>query len=91
MAPYQTNNFDPGYRSASGNLAFKNFDVYNDRHDRIGIVVDGLQDAAGSLQYLVIVLSTWVPGKQVLVPINQVQVDVQTQRLYAIGLSQQHK
>lgn len=89
MVPYQTNDFDPRQPNASGNLAFSNFDVYSNHRDRIGTVIDGLQDAAGNLQYLVIVLTVWSPGKQVLVPINQTQVDLQNRRFYVAGLTQQ--
>ncbi|MBF2029115.1 MAG: PRC-barrel domain-containing protein [Oscillatoriales cyanobacterium C42_A2020_001] len=89
MVPHQTNDFDSRQPNASGNLALSNFDVYSNRRERIGTVIDGLQDAAGNLQSLVIMLTIWSPGKQILVPINQAQVDLQNQRFYIAGLSQQ--
>lgn len=77
------------YQRASGNFALNHFEVYSDRHERVARVIDGLQNASGELQYLVVEFIDWEPGKQLLIPVHLAQVDLPTQRLYVSSLNRQ--
>lgn len=89
MASINQSNYESGYHSASGNFALANFEVYSDRHERVARVIDGLQNATGELQYLVVEFLTWDIGKQILIPVHLAQVDLPTQRLYVPSLDRQ--
>jgi len=88
MSSINQNPYESGYQS-SGNFVLSNFDVYSDRHERVAKAIDGLQSASGELQYLVVEFLTWDAGKRLLIPINLVQVDLPTQRLYVPSLNRQ--
>ncbi|MDX2239153.1 MAG: DUF2382 domain-containing protein [Leptolyngbyaceae cyanobacterium bins.302] len=77
------------YQKAPGSFALNRFEVYSDRHERVARVIDGLQNASGELQYLVVEFVEWDPGKQLLIPVHLAQVDLPTQRLYVPSLNRQ--
>lgn len=87
MPLYKINDFDPDYRNTPDSVAIQNFDVYSDRNEKIGRVADALVDQAGNFRYLVIDISGWFSGKQVLVPLGRSRIDLQNQRVYLHGLS----
>lgn len=70
-------------------ISMNNFDVYSDRQEKfkIGRVVDVLLDQAGNLRFFVVELNSLMAGKQVLIPLQNAQLDLQTQRLYVQGLT----
>ena len=87
MALYRINDFDPQYQNQAGSDRLDNFDVYTDRNERIGRVVDALLDQTGNFRYLVVDLGSWLSGKQVLVPVGRSEVDSRARRIYVSGLS----
>ncbi|HEY9615555.1 MAG TPA: PRC-barrel domain-containing protein, partial [Microcoleaceae cyanobacterium] len=83
-------NHDPmGYNNQPNHVAMQNFDVYSDRQEKlkIGHVIDVLLDQAGNLRYFIVELNSLMAGKQVLIPLQNAQVDLQTQRVYVQGLT----
>lgn len=88
MALHRFNEFNQNPNYAPDNFFVRNFGVYSDRNEKIGTVVDGLLDPQGTLQYMVVALSSWSVGKQVLVPLRNAQIDLQRQCVYVPGLSQ---
>lgn len=83
-------NHDPtGYNNPLNHVAMQNFDVYSDRQEKlkIGHVIDVLLDQAGNLRYFIVELNSLMAGKQVLIPLQNAQVDLQTQRVYVQGLT----
>lgn len=81
---------DPmGYNNQLNSVAMQNFDVYSDRQEKlkIGRVMDVLLDQAGNLRYFIVELNSLMSGKQVLIPLQNAQIDLQTQRLYVQGLT----
>ncbi|MDX2231958.1 MAG: DUF2382 domain-containing protein [Leptolyngbyaceae cyanobacterium bins.349] len=89
MSPSPHNPYGSDYQNMTANFGLKNFAVYSDRHEHVATVIDGLQNAAGELQYLVVEFIDWDPGKQLLIPVNLAQVDLPTQRLYVASLNRQ--
>ncbi|MBL1178885.1 PRC-barrel domain-containing protein [Pantanalinema sp. GBBB05] len=83
-------NHDPmGYNNQLNHVAMQNFDVYSDRQEKlkIGRVIDVLLDQAGNLRYFIVELNSLMAGKQVLIPLQNAQVDLETQRVYVQGLT----
>ncbi|MGI0488674.1 DUF2382 domain-containing protein [Pantanalinema rosaneae CENA516] len=83
-------NHDPtGYNNQLNHAAMQNFDVYSDRQEKlkIGRVIDLLLDQSGNLRYLIVELNSLMAGKQVLIPLENAQIDLATQRIYVQGLT----
>jgi stress response protein YsnF len=89
MSPSSPHGHGSNYQRATGHFALSQFDVYSDRHERVAKVIDGLQNASGELQYLVVEFVAWEPGKQLLIPVHLAEVDLPTQRLYVPSLNRQ--
>jgi stress response protein YsnF len=86
MPLYRINDFYSGYRSNPGQFDIRNFELYSDRNEHIGRVVDTLLDQAGNLQYLVVELGSR-RAKHVLLPTQHAQIDPQNRYIYLQGLS----
>lgn len=86
MPLYSINDFYSGYRSNPGQFDIRNFEIYSDRNERIGRVVDTLLDQAGNLQYLVVELASR-RAKHVLLSTQQAHIDPQNRYIYLKGLS----
>lgn len=89
MALYKIEDFNPNYRQdAFDGEDVKGLDVYAGRtDDKIGTIDDVLVDETGRFRYLVIDTGFWIFGKKVLLPVGRCHIDVDRQRVYAIGLA----
>lgn len=86
MPLYNINDLYSMYRSKSSRFDIRNFEIYSDRNERIGRVLDTLLNQAGELQYLVVELSS-PRAKHVLLSTQQAQIDPQNRYIYFQGLS----
>lgn len=86
MPLYSINDFYSGYRNSSAQFDIRNFEIYNDRNEHIGRVMDTLLDQAGNLQYLVVEVGAR-RTKQVLLSVQQAYIDPQSRYIYLNGLS----
>lgn len=88
MPLYKLEDFNPNYREqAFDGEDIKGLDVYAGNSDeRIGKIHDALVDEMGRFRYLVIDTGFWIFGKKVLLPVGRCRVDVNAQRVYAMGL-----
>lgn len=86
MALYRIKDFDPDYRNHFDGDDVKDLDLYNG-DDKIGSVNDVLVDEDGRFRYLVISTGAWIFGKKVLLPIGRAQIDYNSRRVYANGLT----
>lgn len=86
MPLYSINDFYSGYRNNPAQFDIRNFEIYNDRNEHIGRVMDTLLDQAGNLQYLVVEVGAR-RAKQVLLSVQQAYIDPQTRYIYLNGLS----
>lgn len=87
MTLHKIHDFDPDYGSTPNQSSIQNFDVYTDRNEKVGRVVDALLDQSGNFRYFVVDLSQWFSGKQVLVPLGRTHIDPQAQRVEVRGLT----
>lgn len=85
--------FNPNYRQESfDGEDVKGLDVYAGRtEEKIGTIHDVLVDETGHFRYLVIDTGFWIFGKKVLLPVGRCHVDVNRQRVYAIGIATKHQ
>ncbi|MBE9181571.1 PRC-barrel domain-containing protein [Oculatella sp. LEGE 06141] len=90
MALLRFEDFVRNNREASDSNNIQGFDVYGDRDEKIGKIVDILIDDTNRFQYLVVNLSSWIAGKQVLLPLTSHQVDPNRHRIYVHGLTKSH-
>ncbi len=65
----------------------KQFDVYIDRNERIGKVVDLLTSEADNSRFLVVDLDSKLANKQIVLPFNSVLIDQRSRRIAVTGLS----
>ncbi|MBD2020564.1 PRC-barrel domain-containing protein [Leptolyngbya sp. FACHB-36] len=95
MALYKINDFKPLYRTSltnypTNNKVLQTFEVYRDRHEKLGEVADGLVGEDGTLRYLVVNVNSWLSGKRVIVPLTHTNFDLHNQRVYVHGLTRTH-
>ncbi|MBW4680415.1 MAG: DUF2382 domain-containing protein [Microcoleus vaginatus WJT46-NPBG5] len=88
MPLYKLEDFNPNYREqAFDGEDIKGLDVYaGSSNEKIGKIHDALVDEMGRFRYLVIDTGFWIFGKKVLLPVGRCRVDVNAQRVYAMGL-----
>jgi len=90
MALLKLKDFDPDYRDTFNGDDVIGMDVYADRNsEKIGTVSDVLVDEQGNFRYLILDLGFWIFGKKVLLPIGRSQIDDQTHRIYATGMTKE--
>lgn len=89
MALYKIADFNPSYREdAFEGKDIKGFDAYaGETEQKIGTVKDVLVDESGRFRYLVIDTGVWVLGKKVLLPVGRSRMDLDSRRVYAVGLT----
>lgn len=89
MALYKIADFNPSYREdAFEGKDIKGFEAYTgERDQKIGTVKDVLVDESGRFRYLVIDTGVWVLGKKVLLPVGRSRMDLDSRRVYAMGLT----
>lgn len=89
MALFKIADYNPHYRQeAFDGEDVKGLDVYAGRTDeKIGTIHDILVDETGRFRYLVIDTGFWIFGKKVLLPVGRCDVDVNRQRVYAVGIA----
>lgn len=76
------------YHRAAAHYPLNNFDVYSGQTP-VARVVDGIYNTLQELQYLIIEFVAWEPGKQLLLPLNLVQIEGETRRLYVPSLNRE--
>ncbi|MBW4665000.1 MAG: DUF2382 domain-containing protein [Chroococcus sp. CMT-3BRIN-NPC107] len=81
--------YDPNYRDSLGDSDLKGTGVYTQADEKIGTVNDILVDEDGQFRYLVVDLGFWIFGKQVLLPVGRSQIDQNSDRVYAIGMTRE--
>lgn len=86
MPLYHFNDFYSSYRNNPTQFDIRNFEIYSDRNEPIGHVIDTLLDQAGNLQYLIVELRSR-GAKQVLLSTQQAQIDPQSRYIYLQGLN----
>lgn len=86
MTSRELNPFSADYRNLFGNSYIRQFEVCDSQTERMGQATGIRVDESGYLQDLIVTLVAPV-GKQVLIPLNQVHIDQQQQRVYVEGLS----
>lgn len=88
MALFKIEDFNPNYRQeAFGGEEIKGIEVYTGNTDeKIGTIHNILVDETGRFRYLVIDMGFWIFGKKVLLPVGRCYIDVDAQRINAIGL-----
>ncbi len=89
MALLKLEDFDPKYRESFDNNDIKGMGVYIDGDQKIGTVSDVLVDEQGNFRYFVIELGFWVSGKKVLLPVGRSRIDHNSDRVYAVGMSEE--
>lgn len=88
MALFKIEDFNPNYRQQAFNgEEIKGLNVYaGSTEEKIGTIHDVLVDETGHFRYLVIDTGFWIFGKKVLLPVGRCNVDVNAQRINAMGL-----
>jgi uncharacterized protein (TIGR02271 family) len=81
--------YDPDYRDSLGDSDLKGMGVYTQADEKIGTIHDILVDEDGQFRYLVVDLGFWIFGKQVLLPVGRSQIDQDSDRVYAIGMTRE--
>jgi uncharacterized protein (TIGR02271 family) len=90
MALLKISDFDPNYRQAFDGNDIKGMGVFSQgTNEKIGTVSDVLVDEKGNFRYLVVDLGFWIFGKKVLLPVGRSQIDHNSDRVYAVGLTRQ--
>ncbi|HAA32819.1 MAG TPA: photosystem reaction center subunit H [Cyanobacteria bacterium UBA11369] len=89
MALYKLEDFNPNYRQdAFDGEDVKGLPVYAGKTDeKIGTIHNVLVDETGRFRYFVIDTGFWIFGKKVLLPVGRCSVDVEYQRINAIGIT----
>jgi uncharacterized protein (TIGR02271 family) len=89
MALYKIEDFNPNYRQdAFDGEDVKGLPVYAGKTDeKIGTIHNVLVDETGRFRYFVIDTGFWIFGKKVLLPVGRCSVDVEYQRINAIGIT----
>lgn len=89
MALVKIEDYDPNYRDSLGDSDLKGTGVYTQADEKIGTIHDILVDEEGQFRYLVVDLGFWIFGKQVLLPVGRSQIDQNSDRVYAIGMTRE--
>lgn len=89
MALVKIQDYDPDYRDSLGDSDLKGMGVYTQADEKIGTIHDILVDEDGQFRYLVVDLGFWIFGKQVLLPVGRSQIDQNSDRVYAIGMTRE--
>ncbi len=89
MALVKISDYDPNYRDTLGDSDLKGMGVYTQGDEKIGTVHDILVDEDGQFRYLVVDLGFWIFGKQVLLPVGRSQIDQNSDRVYAVGMTRE--
>lgn len=84
MALYRIKDFDPNYRDHFGDQDISNYEVYS-RDEKVGSVKDLLVDDSGRIRYFVVNTGSWVPGKDILLPIGRARIEHRGQRAMQQG------
>lgn len=89
MALFKIADFNPNYRQeAFDGGDVKGLGVYAGRTDeKIGTIDNVLVDETGRFRYFVIDTGFWIFGKKVLLPVGRCHIDVNGQRIYAVGIA----
>lgn len=80
--------FNSSYRNIFGNHHIQQFTVYTETGERVGAVDDALVDPEGHFRYLIVNPDANLANHLVLVPLEQVRIDQQFQRVQLVGVSQ---
>jgi len=85
---FKIEDFNPNYRQQAFNgEEIKGLNVYaGSTEEKIGTIHDVLVDETGHFRYIVIDTGFWIFGKKVLLPVGRCNVDVNAQRINAMGL-----
>lgn len=89
MALFKIADFNPNYHEdAFDGEEIKGYQVYaGDTEEKVGTLKDILVDESGRFRYLVIDTGVWVLGKKVLLPVGRARFNLETHRVYALGLT----
>lgn len=87
MTLLRLNEFDPHHRRTVKGKDVRQFQIYSNQNHSVGRVVDALLDDAGQFHYLIADLKSPTLSRQVLIPLRQTQIDLQTERVYLSGLN----
>ncbi|HAX74462.1 MAG TPA: photosystem reaction center subunit H [Cyanobacteria bacterium UBA11372] len=89
MALYKIEDFNPNYKQEIfDGEDVKGLPVYAGKTDeKIGTIHNVLVDETGRFRYFVIDTGFWIFGKKVLLPVGRCSVDVEYQRINAIGIT----
>jgi uncharacterized protein (TIGR02271 family) len=88
MPLYTLEDFYPDYQDELfGGDEIKGLPVYTETEEKVGTISGALVDQSGHFRYLIMDTGFWIFGKQVLLPVEQVQSSPENQRLYLKGLS----
>lgn len=87
MTLLKLNDLDPQHQRTIKGKDIRQFTVYTDQNEPIGRVVDALVDETERLCYLVVERSPSVGSHHVLLPPNQIRVDLNAERVYLTQLS----
>ena len=67
-----------------------NFDVYTERHEKVGTIHNILVDeVSGRFRYLVVDTGFWIFGKKVLLPVGRADIRYTDKIVYAKGLTKE--
>jgi len=90
MVLYKLEEFDSNYQDAFGGDDIKGFDVYADRdNEKVGSVKNILVDESGRFRYLIVDTGFWIFGKQVLLPVGRIRIDLGDRCIYAVGFTKE--
>jgi len=90
MALLKLSDIDENDRGSSADHDIDGFDVYSQTTDeKVGSVKDILVDEAGHFRYLIVDLGFWIFGKKVLLPVGRSQIDYNSRRVYALGMTKE--
>jgi stress response protein YsnF len=76
-----------GDAQLSGSDDIRQFEVYTDRDERIGTVIDLLTNQSDHSKFLVVDVEPWATNKHIVLPLNYVLIDRRLRRFLVIGLS----
>lgn len=77
----------PLYQQGFGDTDIRGFEVYTEREEAVGKIVDVLVNEAQRAYYLVVEVGSWLSRKQVLLPLSQFRIAPAQRRLYAMGIN----
>ncbi len=89
MALRKLADFYPNYKKdIFAGRDIKGYDVYaGTTNDKLGTIHDALVDESGNFRYIVVDTGFWIFGKKVLLPVGQARFDYDSNKLYALGLT----